>query len=47
MARKAKKMAAVLAELYSDRPQPFLLTQKEFAALFRAGKNARKISQGA
>ena len=43
MARKAKKMAAVLAELYSDRPQPFLLTQKEFAALSGQGKMRAKF----
>jgi hypothetical protein len=43
MARKAKKMAAVLAELYSTRHQPFRLTQKEFETLSGQGKMRTKF----
>jgi|SoiMethySBSTD1v2_1073268.scaffolds.fasta_scaffold307016_3 hypothetical protein len=43
MARKAKKMAALLAELYSTRHQPFRLTQKEFETLSGQGKMRTKF----
>src|SRR5262249_48291799 len=43
MARKAKKMAALLAELYSTHHQPFRLTQKEFETLSRQGKMRTKF----
>ena len=43
MARKAKKMAAVLTALPGDRQHPFLLTQKEFAALSGQGKMRTKF----
>jgi hypothetical protein len=43
MARKAKKMAAVLADLSSNRHQPFLLTQTEFETLSGQGKMRTKF----
>jgi hypothetical protein len=43
MARKAKKMAALLADLYSTRHQPFRLTQKEFETLSGQGKMRSKF----
>ena len=43
MARQAKKMAALLAEVYSTHHQPFRLTQKEFETLSGQGKMRPKF----
>jgi hypothetical protein len=38
MARKAKKVAAALIDLYSSRQQPFILTPEAFRTLMAQGK---------